>query len=97
MSVIDHIITNSIYNNIFKTAIIQTDIPDHFPITYVFKLKNPMNFENHHHNRYLCNICIINENSRVTFKCWLHETSCDAVKSLDQPNESYITFIETIN
>ena len=69
MSVIDHIITNSIYNNIFKTAIIQTDIPDHFPITYVFKLKNPMNFENHHHNRYLCNICIINENSRVTFKC----------------------------
>ena len=33
ISATDHIITNSIYNNDFKTAIIRTDISDHFPIT----------------------------------------------------------------
>ena len=46
ISAIDHIITNSIYNNDFKTAIIRTDISDHFPITYAFKLKSSMSSEN---------------------------------------------------
>ena len=32
ISAIDHIITNSIYNNDFKTGIIKTNISDHFPI-----------------------------------------------------------------
>ena len=29
---IDHIITNSFVENTFKTAIIKTDVSDHFPI-----------------------------------------------------------------
>ena len=33
MSATDHTITNSIYNNDFKTEIIRTDISDHFSIT----------------------------------------------------------------
>ena len=96
ISVIDHINKNSIYNNAFKTAIIKTDIADHFPITYVFKLKSSMSSKNHHKNRYLYKR-IVNETSKVTFKRRLHETSWDAVKSLDHPNELYVKFIETIN
>ena len=40
ISAIDHIITNSIYNNNFKTGIIKTDISDHFPIIRAFKLRS---------------------------------------------------------
>ena len=47
ISAFDYIITNSIYNNNIKTAIIRADISDHFPITYVFKLSSPMSSENH--------------------------------------------------
>ena len=43
ISAIDHIITNSIYNNDLKIAIIRTDISDHFSITYAFKLRSSMN------------------------------------------------------
>ena len=39
---------------------------------------------------------IINESSKATFKRRLRETSWDAVKDLDNPNESYVNFIETI-
>ena len=42
ISAIDHIITNSIFNNDFKTAIIRTDISDHFPITNTFFYKQPI-------------------------------------------------------
>ena len=47
ISAIDHIITNSIYNNDFKTGIIKTDISGHFPIIYAFKLRSSMSSENH--------------------------------------------------
>ena len=39
ISAIDHIITNSVYNNDFKTGIIKTNISNHFPIIYVFKFR----------------------------------------------------------
>ena len=47
ISAIDHIITNSIYNNDFKTAILSIDISDHFLITCAFKLRSSMSSENH--------------------------------------------------
>ena len=95
ISAIDHIITNVIYNNDFKSAITRTDISDHFLITYAFKLRSSMSSENHQKNRYLHKL-IINESSKATFKRRLRETSRDAVKGLDNPNESYVKFIETI-
>ena len=49
---IDHIIANTVYNNNFNTAIIRTDISDHFPITYAFKLRSSMSSENHRNNSY---------------------------------------------
>ena len=88
-------ITNSIYKNDFKTAIIRTDISDHFPITYAFKLRSSMSSENRQKNRYL-HKRIINESSKATFKRRLRETSWDAVKGLDNPSESYVKIIETI-
>ena len=39
---------------------------------------------------------IINKSSKATFKRWLRETSLDAFKGLDNPNESQIKSIETI-
>ena len=95
ISAIDHIITNSIYNNKFKTGIIKTDISDHFPIIYAFKLRSSMSSENHQKDRYL-HKRIINESSKATFKRRLRETSWDAVKGLDNLNEPYVKFMETI-
>ena len=54
-----------------------------------------MSSENQKKNRYL-HKRIINESSKATFKRRLGETSWDAVKGLDNPNESYVKFIETI-
>ena len=78
----------SIYN--FKTGIIKTDISDHFPIIYAFKLRSSMSSENHQKDRYL-HKRIINESSKATFKRRLRETSWDAVKCLDNPNEKFKT------
>ena len=47
ISAIDYIITNSIFNNDFKTTVIKANISDHFPITYSFKVRSPMSSENH--------------------------------------------------
>ena len=94
ISAIDHIITNSIYNNDFKTGIIKKDISAHFPIIIAFKLRSSMSSENHQKNRYL-HKRIINESSKTTFKCRLRETSWDAVKGLDNLNEWHVKFIET--
>ena len=85
ISAIDHIITNSIYNNDFKTGIIKTDISDHFPVIYAFKLRSSTSSENQQKNRYM-HTHIINESSKATFKRRLCETSWDAVKGLDKPN-----------
>ena len=54
-----------------------------------------MSSENHSKNRYL-HKRMINESSKATFKRRLRQTSWDAVKGLDNPNESYVTFTETI-
>ena len=54
-----------------------------------------MSVENHQKNRYLHKY-IINESSKAAFKRRLRETSWDAVKGLDNPNESYVKFIESI-
>ena len=36
---IDHTITNSFFENDFKSAAIKTDILDHFPVIFTIKLK----------------------------------------------------------
>ena len=95
ISRIYHIITNSIFNSYFKTLIIRIDISDEFPGTCIFKLSSSMSSQNHQKSRYLCKR-VINESSKAAFKRRFCETSCDPVKGLDSPNESYIKFKETI-
>ena len=54
-----------------------------------------MSSENHQKNRYLYKR-IIHKSSKATFKRRLRETSWDTGKDLDNPNESYGKFIETL-
>ena len=42
ISAIGHVITNSIINQKFKTAMLIADICDHFPIIYTIKLKTKL-------------------------------------------------------
>ena len=39
ISAIDHLVTNSVINNQFKTSILTADISDHFSILYAFNFK----------------------------------------------------------
>ena len=89
VSAIDHIITNSIINSEFKSAILTADISDHFPIIYTFKLKMKLDIPK---TQFLYKR-IINENLTKAFKSRLHEISWEVIKSIKDPNESYQKFI----
>ena len=43
--VIDHMFTNSVINSEIKSAIIKTDISDHFPILFVAKVNVDVNIK----------------------------------------------------
>ena len=60
ISPIDYIITNSIFNNDFETPIIRTNISDHFPITYTYKLRSSMGSESHQKDKYLYKCIVYN-------------------------------------
>ena len=49
---IDNIITNSIFDNDFESAIIKTDVSDHFPIIFTTKLKTTSSPKNREINLY---------------------------------------------
>ena len=89
VSAIDHIITNSIINGEFKSAILAADISDHFLIIYTFKLKMKLDIPK---IQFLYKR-IINENLTKAFKSRLHEISWEIIKSIKDPNESYQKFI----
>ena len=55
-----------------------------------------MGSESHQKREYL-HKRIINESSKAAFKRRLRETSWDALKGLDNFNESYVQFIEKSN
>ena len=85
ISAIDHIITNSIISNEFKTAILTADMPDHFPIIYAFKLKMKLGIPK---TQFLYK-CINNENQIKACKSRLYEISGEKIKIIKDPNESY--------
>ena len=85
ISAIDHIITNVIINNKFKTAMFPADISDHFPIIYTFKLKTKRDISKHKH--------IIYKNLIKAFKSRLREISREIIKSTKDPNESHKRFM----
>ena len=71
ISAIDHVLTNSITNNEFKTAILTADISNHFPIIYDFKLETKLDVPK---TQFLFKF-IINKNPIKAFKSRLHEIS----------------------
>ena len=89
---IDNIITNSIFYNDFESAIIKTDVPDHFAIIFTIKLKTISSPKNHM-DQFIYK-CDSNEYSSNLFKQNLFETSWDNLKKIADPNESYHNFLK---
>ena len=87
----DHIITNSILNNNFKTATIRSDISDHFPITYSFNVKGTTRTKELK-EKYKFNQ-VINKSSIESFKLPLQKSSWDIIRATKGPNEAYKKFL----
>ena len=89
---IDNIITNCIINSDFKSAIVKTDLSDHFPIIFINELiRVPTPTDDMEKCVYKRDFT---ENAFNCFKQALFETSWDSVKNLKQPNEAYNKFLE---
>ena len=89
---IDNIITNSILDKDFKSAIIKTDLSDHFPVIFVIKLETKFS-PNNQVDQFIFRRDF-NENTPTLFKQNLFETSWDSVKKIDDSNESYNKLLE---
>ena len=89
---IDNIITNCIKNSDYKSAIVKTDLPDHFPIIFINDLMRvPTTTDDMENYVYKWDF------TEKTFNCFrqaLFETSSDNVKNLKQPIETYNEFLE---
>ena len=86
---IDNIITNSILDKDFKSAIIKTDLSDHFPVIFVIKLKTKFSPKNQV-DQFIFKRDF-NENTLTLFKQNLF-TSWDSVKKIDDSNNHIISF-----
>ena len=90
ISAINHIITNSIKNNKFKTAILTADISNHFTIIYGFKLKAKLDI----HKTQFLHSRIINENLLKAFKFRLCKLLWEKIIiKKKKPNGSFKKFI----
>ena len=88
---IDHIITNSVtgYND-FKSAIIKSDLSDHFPFVFTLKTnettqKPVVKFT---YKRSFC------EKNIGKFKNTLHNRNWDDIIKTEDPNKAYKYFID---
>ena len=89
---IDNIITNCIINSDFKSAIVKTDLSDHFPIIFIKELMQaPTPTDD---TEYCVYEQDFTRNALNCFKQALFETSWDSAKNLKQPNEAYNKFFE---
>ena len=86
----DHIFTNTIMGNIeIKTAIVKTDISDHFPI--IFVTKNKIDAEIPEKYIFKRNI---SDQSIDKFKQKLRNIDWNNIKILQNVNDAYIKFLE---
>ena len=81
---IDSIITKSIFDSDFESAIIKTDVSDHFPIIFTTKLKTTSSPKNRV-DQFIYKRDF-NENSLNLFKQKLFETSWDSLKNIADAN-----------
>ena len=88
---IDHIITNSFVDNTFKTAIIKSDVSDHFPIC-IFIPSTNLYTKNDVIYQYKI---IINDEKIESFLQNLYQCDWDTIKTHQDANEAYNNFILT--
>ena len=85
---IDHIIANCIVHHQFKTAILNRDVADHFPIAMVLKTDEPVHqsqkVQNIHKHNY--------EKAIESFEQRLREIDLAELKKCEDPNEAYQHF-----
>ena len=88
---IDHIITNSFVENIFKTAIIKSDVSDHFPFCIFIPSTNLFTKNDiiYQYKR------IINDEKIEAFLQNLYQYDWDTIKTHQDANEAYNNFIST--
>ena len=91
---IDHIITDYVLTCYFKTAILKTDLTDHFPI--VIALKNDGPFQKHSKTKHKYKRSCNEENIKA-FNHRLLLINCDEIKNCDDPNEAYKQFFNIFN
>ena len=86
---IDHMFTNSIINTEIKSAIIKTDISDHFSILFVAKVVD-FNIKT---EQYILkrNIC---DQSIKKLKQKLRDVTWNDIKTFDSVNHSYNRFLQ---
>ena len=91
---IDHIITDYVLTCDFKTAILKTDLTDHFPI--VIALKNYGTSQQHSKTKHKYKRSYNEENIKA-FNQRLLSVNWDVVKNCDDPNEAYKQFFNIFN
>ena len=88
---IDHIIKNIVRgHNDFKSAIIKTDLSDHFPIVFAIKT-NETTQRPVVKTTYKRSYC---EKNIDKFKNTLHNRNWDDIKKIDDPNKAYQYFLD---
>ena len=91
---IDHIITDYVLTCDFKTAILKTDLTDHFPI--VIALKNYGPSQQHSKTKHKYKRSYNEENIKV-FNQRLLSVNWDELKNCDDLNEAYKQFFNIFN
>ena len=87
---IDHILTKSFCDTVFKTAIYKCDVSDHFPICFL--IPSPSKQENVTETTFITKR-ILNTKSIELFKHKLYETSWDEMEMSENPDQAYKTFL----
>ena len=86
---IDHILTNSFTDTVFKTAIFKSDLYDLFPIC--FMIPSSMKQTNNTKNTVMFKIAFDTESTEL-FKQKFYETSWDDTEVSQNPDEAYKHF-----
>ena len=89
-NVIDHITTNCVTgHNDFKSAIIKTNLSDHFPVVFAIKT-NETTERPIVKSTYKRSYC---EKNIDMFKNFLHNRNWDDIKKIEDPNKAYKYFL----
>ena len=91
---IDHIITDYVSTCDLKTAILKTDLTDHFPIVTALKNDGPSQQHSKTKHKYKRSY---NEENIKAFNPRLLSINWDEIKNCDDPNEPYKKFFNVFN